>query len=65
QKADTRKIILYLTLIVGFVLGGIAGSLAFAKFQFSAMLASSVLTAVISVSYLLYWHHVTPKSSNG
>ncbi|MGD9843519.1 MAG: YoaK family protein [Steroidobacteraceae bacterium] len=65
QKADTRKIILYLTLIVGFVLGGIAGSLAFAKFQFSAMLASSVMTAVIAVSYLLYWHHVTPKSSNG
>lgn len=56
QKADTRKISLYFILITGFILGGIAGSLAFASFQFSAMLAPATLAAIIAISYWMYWH---------
>jgi uncharacterized membrane protein YoaK (UPF0700 family) len=54
HKADARKITLYLTLISGFTFGGVAGSLAFARFQFSAMLAPSIITALIAFSYWLY-----------
>lgn len=63
QKTDTRKISLYLILITGFVLGGVAGSLAFAGFQFSAMLAPAMLTAIIAISYWLYWHWLLQKAA--
>lgn len=56
QKADQRKIILYLTLITGFIGGGIIGSLSFAHYQFSAILAPSAMAATIAVSYWLYLH---------
>lgn len=57
QKADLRKIILYLTLISGFIIGGVAGAYGFIHYQFSAMLAPCLLTALIGVSYwlLLHW----------
>lgn len=63
QKADTRKISLYLILITGFVLGGVAGSLAFASFQFSAMLAPATLAAAIAISYWMYWHWLLQRES--
>ena len=56
QMADARKIILYLVLIAGFIVGGVAGSLAFAHFSFSAMLAPGVMTAAIALSYWLFLH---------
>ena len=65
QKADRRKITLYLTLISGFIFGGIAGSLAFVKFQFSAMLVPSIFTAFIAVSYLVYLYYLERKKSSG
>lgn len=54
QKTDSRKIILYCILIAGFVVGGVAGSLLFAKFMFSAILAPCILTAFIAVGYWLF-----------
>lgn len=63
QKTDTRKIILYLTLIMGFTIGGIAGSLAFVRVQFSAMLVPCIFTAFIAVSYWLYLHYLAQRSS--
>lgn len=63
QKADARKITLYLTLISGFTFGGIAGSLAFVKMQFSAMLIPSIFTAFIAVGYWLYLYYLAQKES--
>ena len=54
HKTDTRKIILYFTLISGFIIGGVGGSLAFVEFTFSAMLIPCMLTASIALSYWLY-----------
>lgn len=58
QKTHARKVILYLILISGFTLGGIAGSLAFVKVQFSAMLVPCIFTAFIAVSYSLYLYYL-------
>ena len=54
QQADARKIILYLTLIAGFLFGGIAGSIFFIHYHFSAMLVPSAITFVIGSAYWLY-----------
>ena len=64
QKADARKITLYLTLISGFTFGGIAGSLAFVKMQFSAMLLPSVFTAFIAVGYWLYLYYLQSNAKS-
>jgi uncharacterized membrane protein YoaK (UPF0700 family) len=64
QKADARKITLYLTLISGFTFGGIAGSLAFVKMQFSAMLIPSVFTAFIAVGYWLYLYYLQSNAKS-
>ena len=65
QKTDARKVFLYLTLISGFTFGGIAGSLAFVRMQFSAMLVPSVFTAFIAVSYSLYLYYLAQRQSGG
>jgi uncharacterized membrane protein YoaK (UPF0700 family) len=54
QQADIRKVVLYLLLIAGFILGGVAGSVCFAQYRFSAMLVPSVMTASIGIGYWLY-----------
>lgn len=54
HKTDARKIVLFLILIAGFIIGGVAGSLLFAEFMFSAMLAPCLLTAFIALSYWLF-----------
>jgi uncharacterized membrane protein YoaK (UPF0700 family) len=56
HKTDGRKIVLYVTLISGFIVGGIAGSICFVHYQFSAMLVPCVITALIAVSYWLFLH---------
>lgn len=56
QPADRRKIILYATLIAGFVVGGIVGALGFERFAFAAMLFPSALAALLAISYGLYWY---------
>ena len=65
QKVDGRKIVLYLTLIAGFVAGGIAGSVCFFLYQFSAMLAPCITTTLIAVSYWLYLHNQSRKHDAG
>jgi len=62
QKTDVRKVVLYLSLITGFIVGGIAGSLCFVHYQFSAMLVPSVITALIAVSYWLFLHSQSRRS---
>ena len=54
QKTDSRRIVLYCILISGFIVGGVAGSLLFTEFMFSAILAPCILTAFIAVSYWVF-----------
>lgn len=65
QKADGRKIVLYLTLISGFISGGVAGSVCFAYYRFSAMLVPSVITASIGMGYWLYAQTKLGSNSGG
>lgn len=54
RKLDVRKFKLYITLITGFLLGGIAGALLFNRYHFSAMLVPCLLTALVAVSYWVF-----------
>lgn len=53
QKADKRRVILYLTLISGFVSGGVVGAMNFNSFSFLAMLVPAGLAAVMAIVYFL------------
>lgn len=55
---DKRRVILYLTLISGFIIGGIAGAVGFDRLRFSAMLFPAALSAILSLSYWIYWHRI-------
>lgn len=59
---DKRRVILYLTLIAGFIAGGIAGAIAFDNLRFSAMLFPAALSALLSLSYWIYWHRTRGDS---
>ncbi|HQQ63242.1 MAG TPA: YoaK family protein [Pseudomonadales bacterium] len=65
QQADMRRIILYLTLIAGFIVGGVLGALCFASLQFTAMLFPAVLTALVAGSYWVFWHLQLKKNRPG
>lgn len=53
---DRRRVILYLTLITGFIAGGIVGAIGFDRLRFSAMLIPAGLSAMLALSYWVYWH---------
>jgi uncharacterized membrane protein YoaK (UPF0700 family) len=55
QRADRRRVVLYFTLIAGFILGGVLGALGFSAWRFEALIAPAVLAAGIALAYLLYW----------
>lgn len=65
QKTDSRKIVLYLTLITGFIVGGTAGSVCFVYYQFSAMLVPCVITALIAAGYWLFLHSQARRNIGG
>lgn len=54
---DKRRVILYLTLISGFIVGGVVGAISFDHLRFSAMLFPAALSALLSLSYWIYWHY--------
>ena len=54
KKADTRKVILYCTLIVGFISGGIIGAISFQHFSYDAILLPSILSSIVAILYWLY-----------
>lgn len=54
QRVDKRRVLLYLTLISGFVAGGMLGALGFAGFRFYSMLAPAMLSATMALIYLAY-----------
>jgi len=51
---DTRRLKLCFLVISGFLCGGIAGTLAFNRFGYSALLFPASLTAIVSIAYGLY-----------
>jgi uncharacterized membrane protein YoaK (UPF0700 family) len=59
QAIDTRKALLFLLLIAGFVLGGSAGALAFAQWHFSALLMPSMAALLLAV---MCWMHMRRSS---
>ncbi len=65
HKADGRKVILYVTLISGFILGGVAGSVCFVHYRFSAMLVPCLMTALIGTGYWFYAHAKLGVNSGG
>ena len=65
QVPDRRKVILYITLITGFLVGGIAGARGFMAFRFDAMLLPVWITSSIGLAYWLLVHRVrTGPDSN-
>jgi len=53
---DQRRVVLYLTLISGFIAGGVIGAIAFEHWRFSAMLFPAALAVLLALSYWAYWH---------
>lgn len=51
---DTRRLKLCFLVISGFLSGGIAGTFAFSRFGYSALLFPASLTAAVSIAYGLY-----------
>lgn len=58
HRMDRRKILLYTILINGFILGGVFGSLAFAKWQYRALALASLLMLIMALCYWLYRHQL-------
>ncbi|MFO1389989.1 YoaK family protein [Cellvibrio sp.] len=54
HKADKRRVILYLTLIGGFITGGFMGAVNFAHFAFYALLMPAGLAALLAIIYEFY-----------
>lgn len=51
ELVNKRRVILYVILITGFILGGVIGALGFNAFKFYAMLIPASLTATSSAAY--------------
>lgn len=55
QPADRRRVLLYLTLIGGFIGGGVLGALGYVHWHFQALLGPAVMAALLALVYLAYW----------
>jgi uncharacterized membrane protein YoaK (UPF0700 family) len=55
QQADQRRVVLYFTLIAGFILGGVLGAMGFSAWRFDSLIAPAALAAAIAIAYLVYW----------
>lgn len=51
---DARRLRLCVTVISGFLAGGVAGALGFRAFGYSALFIPAILTATASLSYVVY-----------
>ncbi|AUM13100.1 YoaK family protein [Ketobacter alkanivorans] len=57
KKLDKRKAKLFLTIIVGFILGGALGALLYKMYNFMALLFPASICLVIAVVYRVYSKH--------
>ena len=54
KQPDKRRIVLYGTLISGFIVGGIVGAMTFYSWRFYAMTIPALLAALMALVYLMY-----------
>lgn len=54
RRADRRRIILYGTLISGFIVGGVVGAMTFGLFKFYAIAIPALLAVLMAMVYLIY-----------
>lgn len=62
HKIDTRKALLFVLLIAGFILGGCIGAVAFQYFQFAALALPAFGALALAV---VYWAYRYMSNSNG
>lgn len=55
QKLDNRRILLYITLISGFLTGGMLGAYMFNYYQFKALFVPATLSALLAMTYGIFW----------
>jgi uncharacterized membrane protein YoaK (UPF0700 family) len=55
HRADQRRVVLYFTLIGGFIAGGVVGALGFSTYRFESLIAPAGLATAMAIAYLLYW----------
>ena len=60
QSLDRRRLILYVTLISGFLVGSIAGSYGFYVGKYHALAAPAAATIVLAIVYWVYSHQHQP-----
>lgn len=61
HSIDKRKIVLYLTLILGFIIGGLVGAIGYNIFLFNSILIPATLTIIMAVIYYTYWLRIESK----
>lgn len=54
QRADKRRLVLYGTLISGFILGGVFGAQCYERFGFYSIIAPAAIAASMAMAYLIY-----------
>jgi uncharacterized membrane protein YoaK (UPF0700 family) len=54
---DVRRLRLCVTVISGFLLGGVVGALMFKAFSYLALLVPAMLTATVSISYVAFRYY--------
>ncbi len=54
KEFDKRKGILFTLIIIGFVIGGMCGSILFGLMKFNALLVPGVMCLVLALAYRLY-----------
>jgi len=64
QTADRRRVVLYLTLIAGFITGGLVGAISFAHLAFYAILIPAGLAAGMALLYMLFRKRLLKISAN-
>ncbi len=57
MRVESRRFLLLGGLLGGFVVGGILGSLCFARWHYLALLGPAVATGSTGVAYFIYRHH--------
>jgi uncharacterized membrane protein YoaK (UPF0700 family) len=55
QRVENRRVLLYFTLIAGFILGGVLGAIGFSTYRFETLIAPASLAAAMALACWLYW----------
>ena len=54
QKVDRRHVLLYLTLISGFIGGGVLGAIAYLQWYYLSLIGPASMAALLALSYFIY-----------